>query len=283
MQKIGLGDLDEPKTDVKNNGSGLLTILDKVFAKKEMGRISMGSSLYLKKYKQFNLSNGSDKVNYFKTLNAYKTYLKISFIGYSYFLRFYCLYFFWFLYYFNKIFFYFNRTLFNLWFRFFYFISSFRNMIDNSLFFYYKVLYKNLTFFYSFKYYFEMENIFTSYLNNILKVYYWQSNRIIYNNFHTAFYLKYLYIMFYFFYSKYYINNIFYNYNTLFKYSLNKVYRKEDNFFDMHYSQNYKYKNYYKLEYFVVSKHIGKKYKWSKTKKIQQETVKRNYTRIFLH
>ena len=79
------------------------------------------------------LNNYGDKNLYFKSRNNF--FKKYSFNKTSFFSRLYYLYFFWILYFLKKIYQYINKTLFSLWFRFFYFSANFSRETNLSRFF----------------------------------------------------------------------------------------------------------------------------------------------------
>lgn len=200
------------------------------------------------------------KKNFYDFYNFFKKYLKISFIGLSFFLRLYCLYFFWFLYYINKILYYINRILFNYWLRFFYFTNNITSILNNNFFISFKVLYKNKKKNY-YLYSIELENNFYNYLLNVVDIIYWNFHYLIKISINNNFYNNYYLLLFLYYFRNYFYNNTFLNYNILFSNSLKlKNYYYNNNFFDFIYLNNYKYNNIYKLECFIIIQQMYKKY-----------------------
>jgi len=215
-------------------------------------------TLYIPNLKEYKLLKRTYWKRYKLFNKFYKRLLKKAFIGYTFFIRFYCIYFFWYLFYYNKFYFYYNKILFNLWIRFFSLVSLFENL-SNNLFFSYNLLYKNLNYFYKYQYFFEFENILNFYIQNVSSFYYnINNNKIIIQDFYNN-YKKYIYVIFYNYYKWYYNNNIYYNYNIYFKSILNKITKNEIMFFDSLYKTNYKCKLLYNIEYFSVYKYIARK------------------------
>ena len=238
----------------------------------------------LKEYKQLK-NNNWKRIKRFNIL--YRRLLKKAFIGYTYFIRFYCIYFFWYLFYYNKFYFYYNKILYNLWWRFYSIVYLFDNIsnnlfnpIDNKLFWSYNLLYKNLSYLYNYIYYFELEHILYFYLKSYNTFYYkLNNNKMIIQDLYAC-YRKYIYVIFSNYYNWYYNYNIYYNSNIFFKSILNKRTKTESIFFDFYYKTNYKCKVLYNIEYFSVLKYIARKRIFRKKKNILQ-IIKKN-TNILL-
>lgn len=212
-----------------------------------------------KKYKQFfqTIVKKKQKNSFFVFFNFFYKFLKKSFIGLSFFIRLYCLYFFWFLYFINNLFYHINKILFNYWFRFFYFTLNLNNIINNKIFINYKKLYKNFN---DHKNFLEFENNINKFLRNIINIVYFNFNYIIKIKLKNNLYKDYFLILFYCYFRNYFLFNIFNNYNFLFNNNFKKNYLYNNNFFDYYYIDNYKYSNIYKLEYYNIQQKIYKKY-----------------------
>ena len=208
--------------------------------------------------KIFNKGSYKKNISFFKFKKYIRKYAKKSLINYSFFLRLYMLYFFWFIFFFNKIFYYFNKILFNFWFRFFYFLNSSLN-INNKLFFSYKNLYKSLTFIKYVNFYFEFENIFINYLYNLTNTFYWNIKYILINEPNKIYFSKYILLYFLFIFKNYFFLNIYYIYNKYLKNIINQTFILENNLFDSLYSNNYKYDTIYNKNYFLIKGNLTKK------------------------
>ncbi len=216
----------------------------------------INNNLFFRAFNKYNVKNKllhSKKFKYNKKkfldfYNFFKKYLKISFIGLSFFLRLYGLYFFWFLYFINKIFYLINKILFNYWSRFIYIYINTENIINNNLFFSFKTLYKNLKKNEYIINNIEFENCINDYILNIFNINYWNFNFLIKTKLNNNFYKN------YFFY------NVFLNYNNIFDKNYKKYYKYNNNIFDSIHIENYKYNQIYKLEYFSIIQKIYKKY-----------------------
>jgi hypothetical protein len=160
-------------------------------------------------------------------------------------------------------------------------------MIDNSLFFNYGLIYRNLDITYFNDFFLEVENILPVYLKNISNnVLYENENFILLKSIKEGFYKNYFLIMFYFFYKNYFLLNIYYNYNMCFINIKDKSFKADCYLFDYPYKKNYRYNLVKNRFYFLISRYLADKgqsfYKVDKKryKKLRNEEEREEYMRL---
>ena len=259
--------IKKTKIKIKENFfNDLLKTLIFFFKRKKCIKIYKNNNFNLyfwnKNNKVFNKTIKNKKNSFYNYKNYIKKYTRRSIISYSFFLRLYALYFFWFLFFFNKIFYYFNKILFNFWFRFFYFLYSSLNF-NSKLFFSFNKLYKNVYLYNkNINFYFEFENIFINYLNNIKNIFYSNIKYVYFNKKNNLFLYNFILNNIFFIFKNYFFSNINVFYSNFLKNIINKSFKLENNLFDILYSSNYNYNNIYNKEYFLINGYICKKYKF---------------------
>jgi len=118
-----------------------------------------------------------DKKNIYFKRKIY-IFFKKDVYNFTFYLKLYCLYFFWFIYIYDKIEHYFKRIYLNIWFKIMFLIHKNINLKKNSIFFQNKLYNKNLKIYYEFENATEFENMIN--YKNIISL-----NKNIYNNYYN--------------------------------------------------------------------------------------------------